>query len=325
MTNYQIFWNDIGSKIFKNLNTSTGKEIYVAKICNATLINDFYKRKQAEKKLVEDTLYLDPNTKFFMAFIPQSTSLLINLFCCKTTMADVHNRLSSHGLALEGCFTIEPQTMLPAGMYAGYNIHTNKLFKSKMPSENRDPSYLVIDNHKLLRIMSHKEFMAYQPTSIALQYLQGYRLFQNGKPFIPLDTMKNISTNIPGLPNNIPGSNVVIDYENLKLKIRNREVNFSEIGSKVKFVYSSLFDMNNGLLVVSTDSNNNIMIIYHPKIDYFNMMLLLSIIGCKDAILVCNAPNANIMWKETGLNRYNKTDFMGNPAQIISNVITFSS
>ena len=315
--------------LLKELNSEPNKQIFVAKICNIKSINIFYKTYQSKQNLV-DTLYLDPNTKFVIMAIPKSTKFLVNLFCCNLSMENIYSRLSTHGIAIEGCFKIQSKTNIPKGEYSGFDPQTKKSFIKKNKIIDNYASYLVIDNYQIIKILDENELSTYKTTGINTQYVQGRKLFENSQPIIPINQMKNvIIENIPDLPKGkISGENVIIDYSNLKLKLKinniETEIDFNKIGSEIKFEYEQFFILKS-ILVIAIDINSNILMFYHPKIDYFNMALLLQLFNIKDAIAICFSPNAHIIWKEAGLNTYNKTDFIGNTTDNISNVITFSS
>jgi len=323
-------WNDLVTYLreyhkccmIKNLSSEFGKnEIYIAKICNVNSINKFYQIHQKKKGLT-DMIYCEPGTKFIAAIIPKHSEIFINLFCCKVTMMSVHNKISKYGLALEGCFNINPLNMTPDGTYQGTNFNTNK--KVNIEGFNRKSSYLLIDNHKILKIVNYNELETYNNEGINVQCVEGFRLFETGRPFMDTTSMKNIKVNgIDGLPDGpIDGARVMIDYFNKTIKIDDKNYNFSEIGKHIHFINESSFIMS-GLLVVATDINDNILIFYHPKMDHFSMVLLLSLYDANNAIVICKSSKAHIIWKEAGMNKYNKTDFIGNISDPVSNVITF--
>lgn len=333
MPNLNNIWNDFFNLmseynccLLKNLNENDDKDIYVAKICNPDLINNFAKNQQTENT---DTIYIDPNNKLFMAYIPKTSKIFTNLFCCNITMEQIHSKFSNYGLAIEGCFNIEPISMLPT-FYRGNEFDTEYLLTvngktGRNKSKSNSKSFLVIDNHNIIKIMDDLELKNYKPVGVNVQYIEGLRLYNNKIPFMSFASMKDLKTkDISNIPENVNGSNVIIDYQQLKIKINDKSFDFSEIGKRIQFNNNQLFNTNNGLFVFAIDENDNIFLIYHQHIDIFNMMLLLQLFNCKDAIVLCNSSDANIIWKENGQNIYNKTDFLGNPKKIISNVITFS-
>jgi hypothetical protein len=315
-----IMQND--SCTLKNLNSiDSGKEIYAMKICKTDIIDKLLELQIDNQNIVKP--YIDPIGKLIMILIPQSSKFFINLFCCKITMEKIYNKFAKYGLAIEGCFNIEPITMIPT-FYQGYEYGTKNMLNMKGENMHTKRSFLVIDNHNIIKIINDDELKLYEPKGVNVQYIEGFRLYENTKPFMDSSTMKNVKVKINGSQNNINGSNVTIDYNKLKIKINDSYYDFNKIGSDVNFVYDTMFNMNEGLFVFAIDMSNNIFMMYHKHIDYYNIMLLLNMFGCKDAILLCNSPNVNIIWKENGYNTYNKTDFVGNPKKILSNVITFS-
>ncbi len=44
--------------------------------------------------------------------------------------------------------------------------------------------------------------------------------------------------------------------------------------------------------------------------------MFLKQVNCRDAIMVCNSKLPHIIWKQSGINTFNKTDFIGNPNEI---------
>lgn len=305
----------------KNLNSEDQqKEIYVIKLCDVSPINNFI-REISTQDNVNDNLYIDPSHKLFIAVIPSTSKYFIDLFCCKISMENIYNKFVNYGFAMEGCFNIEPITLLP-NFYQGREFGSDNMLKMSGKKINLNQSYLVIDNHSTLNILNKQELEQYKPLGVNVQYVEGYRLYEKGEPSLSLSQMKNI---ILGDGETIPGENVTIDYDNLKIKANNTYYDFSDIGSKLIFQDEEIFNTINGLLVIAIDHDNNIFIVYHPHIDYFNMMLLLKVFNSKEAILICQSSNAHIIWKENGYNTYNKSDFIGNPSDILSNIITFSS
>lgn len=318
-----------------NLSNNDSNKILVTKICQSSLVAELFNRNSSRK----NKLYLDPKNKIFIALIPSYSKKFINLFCCKMTMEKVYSKFSSYGLAIEGCFNVDPITMRPF-IYQGYDIESantiidnntnnpnnpiaNDIYTMKLDQMPIDSGYLIIDNHQNVIITDLTKFKTFEPKGINVQYLEGKLLISDGKPFVPIDQMKNL------LINNevIDGSKVTIDYDKLKFRINNKEYPFDNLiknTGPIKFVNKEYFEMQ-GFMVIGIDYENNLFIIYHKHIDYYNLILLLIESNCKDAIMICNNSNANIIWKEAGINKYNKTDFIGNPKIELSNVITFSS
>jgi len=254
----------------KNLNTDAeNKDIYVVKVCNSETINEYSKIVNNDKM---DIANMGGQGKFFMAIIPSSSKIFINLFCCGFTMEKIYSKFSKFGLAIEGCFNIEPITLLPY-FYQGHEFGTDNIITTNSSVTMENLGFLVIDNHRITKIMDSLELRAYAPIGINVQYVAGERLYEKGRPF------ENINSGT--------------------IKEKN--------------------------LIFAIDNDDNIFIVYVEQIDLYNLLLLLQMFGCRDAILLCGSDNINIIWKESGYNIYNKTDFIGNPSDSISNVITFSA
>ena len=324
----------------KNLSHDQEKEILVVNICEPYIINDFSNMFQSQNKII-NAVYLEPNRRLFLALIPKNSKSFVNLFCCNMTMENVHAKFSDYGLAFEGCFNIEPGTMFPS-FYQGYDYSniTSKLMTALTKNSNLSgldiltitspvttskPAFLVIDNHSTITIVDAAGLESYKPKGVNVQYVEGKRLFNNGKPFVDINHIKKVKIkNDNGVESLVDGLNVSIDYNTLQIKVNDMFYNFSDIGKKINFVNDEFFDMDNGLLVLGIDNHSNTFIVYHKHIDFYNMLLLLKLFDTRDAILLCNSNSANIIWKEKGLNMYNKTDFIGNPKKILSNIITFA-
>jgi hypothetical protein len=322
----------------KNLSHDETKQILVTNICKSAIVNDF--AKNYHSKNITNALYLDPDSKLFLSIIPNNSKIFIGLFCCNINMEKIHSKFGDYGLALEGCFNIEPITMLPS-FYQGYdylsvtnnitstfkngNAKDLNILNMKSPIIPKEQAFLVIDNHSIISITDAIGLKAYQPKGVNVQYVEGKFLFKNGKPFVDFNMIKNIKIiNDNGTEIIVDGSNVTIDYYSLKIKVNNVFYDFSDIGQKINFVNSDFFNLDNGLLIFGIDKKNNIFVVYHKYIDFYNILLLLELFDSRDAILLCNSTSANIIWKERGFNMYNKTDFIGNPKKMLSNVITFS-
>ena len=232
----------------KNLNSEeNGKEIYVMKICDLNVINILADNVMKTQK--DGIPFIDTKKDLFITFIPNTTQFFINLFCCNVTMEKIYSKFSKYGLALEGCFEINSITLFPF-FYQGYKFDTDHILNIKKGTDIiSQKSFLVIDNHNIIKIMNGKELQTYEPKGINVQYIEGFKLYDNGNPFMDFSTMKNLRININGTEENINGSNVLIDYNKLQIKIKDTYYNFSEIGKVINFVHNSLFDMDNGLLI----------------------------------------------------------------------------
>jgi Cu/Ag efflux protein CusF len=185
-------------------------------------------------------------------------------------MIEIYDKLSTHGIILEGNFNINPLTKIPNNYYAGKSIDGTNLIQGVSPIPTA--SYLVIDNHHLIKIMTGSELTSYKSIGANVQCIEGERLMTNGE-YVQFDEDKN----------------------------------------------------NTGMIVIAIDENKNTLIIYHQSINKYNMISLLLFFKIKDAIVICETDNSHIIWKECGIDYYNKTDFIGNANEIVSNVLTFSS
>lgn len=323
--------------IVKNLSQDDSKEILVANICQPFILNQYVQFFRPEQ--MTDILYLDNTSRLFFAIIPKKSKTFINLFCCNMTMENVHSKFANYGLALEGCFNIEPITNMPS-FYQGYDYSTdaNKIMSALVknnvldmdilnisyPIVPNEQAFLIIDDHKYINIIDSKDLKTYEPKGVNVQYIEGKRLFNDGKPFVDIEQIKNVKIMDNGSERIVHGSKVTINYDNHQIKIDKEYYDFMDIGKKINFINSEFFSMDNSLLVIAIDKNENLIIVYHKHIDIYNMLLLLKLFNSYNAILLCNSPNANIIWKEKGFNMYNKTDFIGNPNKKLSNIITFS-
>lgn len=311
--NFFDYVNEQDNHILKNLNPVKGKEIYVMKLCG-NIMNNFINSFDDN-----DTVYIDSQNHFFFVLIPNTSKILITLFCCGLNLESIYSKFDNYGLAIEGCFNIEPITMVPF-FYRGYEYDTKKFLTINNNNIIKKQGFMVVDNHHIIKIMDGLELESYVPNGINVQYIEGMLLYHHGEPFIKLEKMKDVIVD----NKIIDGSNVTIDYNNFKINVNNKEYHFSDLGKNIDMVNNELFDVNNGLLVLAIDHNDNIFITYHRKIDFYNIMLFLKFFNCKDAILLCNSLEANIIWKEADNNIYNKTDFIGNPNKFVSNIIAFS-
>uniref|UniRef100_A0A6C0LR13 Uncharacterized protein n=1 Tax=viral metagenome TaxID=1070528 RepID=A0A6C0LR13_9ZZZZ len=116
------------------------------------------------------------------------------------------------------------------------------------------------------------------------QIMDGYSIIKNGNPFMNFSDMKRISIN----NNEIDGHMTIINYDNLKLKIGNKEIAFTDFSKYgIIFINYDLFTYSNKLtMIIAKDKNNNIILLQHPRIDIFNLIQLL---------LVWDVINANIL------------------------------
>lgn len=304
-----------------NPDSKPERDIYIAKICNSQMINNFF---DARDRLVGDVDILDINSdKSLLAFIPNTSRPFVNLFCCGFTMEYIHSKFDDFGLAIEGCFNIEPITVLPRSMQAIDPIN-NDMIKMNGISKPED-SFLIIDDHRISKIVDGHELKSYEPYGVNVQYIQGERLYTRGEPFMNFIDMKAMyNRKFSDLPENILGSEVSINYRIDAINIMGRIFYLSELNSELNFVNSKLFISNSNPFVFATDFNDNSFILHFREIDTYSLMLLLRNFSCKDAIILCDSIESSAIWKESGYNKYNKTDFIGNPERKTSSVITFS-
>ena len=242
------------------------KKIIVAKIFNYKFMQDIYKKCTSR-----DNMIYDKHAKLVITYLLSDTRPLINLFCCNLQMIDIYDKLSTHGIAIEGNFNINPLTKYPIGYYEGKSLKGTKIIKEELLNDSM--SYLVIDNHQIINIMYGSELIKYKSTGIYTQCVQGDMLIKDGKDIL-IDNDENDDC---------------------------------------------------GMIVIAKDENNNTLIIYHQKINKSNMLLLLHFFKITNAIIICKSDTAHIVWKESEYNFYNKTDFIGNMYDNVSNIITFSS
>jgi hypothetical protein len=318
----------------KNLSKEPGKEMHVMKICDATIINKFVADNSGSD--IVDTMSLDPGSKFVICVIPSTTKLFVNLVCCNVTMANTMNeireKISSHGIAIEGGFKVQNATGLsrPLGSYQGFNGQGQEYTSI---TEDKDPSatYFVVDNYSNIHFLRRDELNNFIPQGIKLQYVRGQELFRDGRPVINTSVMKDLEYQ----GQNVSGSDVVINYAKKEISFGGQS--HSLLDTTIKMKYLPFFYLGE-YVVIARDSQNNIIIFYHPNIDWFNLQLLLSSLDVHDAIITCNAfeiTQGHVMWKEDNiqtsngkeynLNRYNHTDFIGRTDEPVNNVIVFSS
>lgn len=298
------------------VNLDPNSEFYVIKICDVKILQNFFKI---------DDIFINDTGKFFMSYMSDNLNPFISLFCCDITLNEVYSKIYDMGLAIQGCFNINH--INDEIIYKGYDIKNNKEIDYNGKFDMDGAGYLVIQSHSNLIILNPKEMNKLDLFDV--QFIKGLLLYKNGKPFLSLDKMKDINNiSIPNLPEKINGADVKIDYNKLKILINNVEYNFNDLKNKFNFKYPSFFNTNNGPLVIGKDKENNTIIIYHDKMDIYNMMKILDEFKCKDAVLICNTPNLGILWKGANKdgenNLFNKGDFIGDTDKKISNIILFS-
>jgi hypothetical protein len=284
----------------KHLNPNKNN-ISVARICKPEVIAELYEKIQ---KKSSDTIYIESTNKFTIIMIPATTNKRINLFH-NSSMYDVYSKFATNGVAIEGCFDVKPVNLM---------------------SVDNSKGCLIIDNHQILKIVNHYGLRGYISSGINVKYIEGFRLFIDGKPYIPFEEMKDVwNENMSTLPIGfISGGDVQINYQTLIFTVKNINIPFEDFGPDIKFIHEEIFVMHPGLLIVALDRDENMMIIYRPNIDYFNMILLLDTFHVKNAIVICDSDKAHLIWKASGKNTYNQTDFVGDSQEKLSNIITIS-
>lgn len=297
------------TKYVVNLNPN-GIEFDVLKICDVKLVQNFFK---------DDDIFINESDNFFLSVFPDKLKLFINLFS-DTSLTDVYDKINDFGLAVQTCF--KDNFIINKIIYSTYDTNENENIEKDLLNE----SYLVIENNKIIKFLNKNDMDKLKNAKNYLETIQiisGLSLYKDGNPFIDIDKMKDIIyENKP-----ISGKNVIINYNDFLIKFDNNIYRFKDIGNKFKFKYPEFFNTNNAPLVIGINKNNNNFILYHDHIDIYNLMKLLLKFECKNAILICNNLNTNILWKgmnEKTLNTYNKTDFIGNPDETLSNIILFT-
>lgn len=250
----------------KKIHTDPKKIIIIAKICDSNFINNLYNNDGEMKR----PLTLDANSLMVITYLPVTTKIMVNLFCCNFQMIDVYDKISTHGIAIEGNFNINPVTQIPYEGYLGKTLQGTNIVRGVVPNSNSH--FLVIDDHKILKIMNGSELLNYKASNINIQCVQGERLIEKGNP------------------NN-----------------------------------TKILDRKSSMIVVAIDNCNNILFIFHPQINKYNMISLLLYFRVVNAINICDSDNAHLIWKEYGRNIYNKTDFIGNTYDYVANSLVFSS
>lgn len=298
------------------VNLDPNNEFYIIKLCDVKILQNFF---------TSNDIFINDTGKFFMSYIPNILNPFISLFCCDISLNEVYNKIYDMGLAIQGCFNLN--YIGDNIIYQGYNLNDNKEieYNGKFPIDGA--GYVVIQSHSNLIILNPKEMNDLDLFDV--QFIKGLLLYKNGIPFLSLDKMKDIDNiNIPNLPKKINGSDIKIDYNKLKIVINNVDYSFNDLKNKFNFKYPSFFNTNNGPLIIGKDKDNNTIIIYHDKMDIYNMMKILDKFQCKDAVLICNTSNLAILWKGANKNGenniFNKGDFIGNTDKKISNIILFS-
>lgn len=283
-------WKDYFSYVSENnphsaqkLNSDSNKNIYTTKIYDYKFLNNFL--KEHNKPDIQN-IDIDSRHPLFIGFVTSNPGIYSNIFCCGTTMENIHNKFATHGLAIEGCFHVEKISNNPHFLQ-GYQINSkDKLIFTEGIRLPYQTSFVIINDHQIVGFSNIDEIINSKPIGVNIQYIEGLMLMQQGKFFV--------------------------------------EIN-EQIKHELVIEYPEIFDRSNGLLVLAFDKAGNIIIIYHNSISISDMKTLLETFKCHNAILLCTSSNAHIIWKVSGENTYNKSDFIGSPVDIVSNVLTFSS
>src|SRR6266567_1183018 len=116
---YEMFSNIVkkrGKKtIYQDLHNDPKKKIIMLKIQDISLIRKLYNN---DINMIR-SLTLNSDDSLIIFQIPSTTMLMINLFCCNFKMVDIYDKISTHGVAIEGQFNINPVTKKPNGRYSG--------------------------------------------------------------------------------------------------------------------------------------------------------------------------------------------------------------
>lgn len=295
-----------------NLNPQAfNKQIYVMLFDknNLKLLSTFFRRYS----MGHDLINVDSNKKILIGFIPSTTKFFFNLWCCNFTMEYICKKFDDCGLAIQGNYNISPISATP-NYYQGRNIKNGDAI-TFFPDKIARTSFLIFDNHNIIRIIDSSELSSYKPYGSNVQYVEGERIYKNGVPIIDPAKMDNLQMH--------DGSKIIIDHENQIITVGTSAYPSSSIGKTIFFDKCEYF-INKSLMVICIDSSHNIIIIHHKDINKYNLILMLKIMNCSDAIIVADTPNINLIWKKHGKNVHNKTDFIGNPTELVSNIISFS-
>ncbi|CAH6420985.1 Hypothetical protein MVR_LOCUS227 [uncultured virus] len=247
-------------------------------------------------------------------------------------MEQVYQKFSDTGLAFEGCFDIYAKFNRP-NVFKGYVLTDNHttvpvttINEGINPSNDPHQGFLIVDDHKHLTITDLAGMQNYKAKGAVTQYIEGRRLFTGGSMTADYDHMLDIKlTDSNGHIHEVPGTDVEPDYPMLRIRIGKEYHSFSEIGKTILFKYPELFTMKRGLLVMGIDQSGNTFVVYHKLIDMYSLLCLLNAFKTQDAILLCISDSASILWRESGANTYNKTDFIGNPLKASASIVAFAT
>ncbi len=172
--------NSIGN--FTNLSEKSGKEIYVKKLCNGNSLSEYMNKGSGKSEF-----FIDHIGKIFLAIFPKNTKFLTNLYCCQITMNQIYKKFVNDGIAIEGCFPIDKANLLPS-LYQGKTVENNSI--STNGQLIQDAAFFVVSNDNSLHIFDYDELANYTKNQINVQYVQGFKIFKNGHPFVDIDFMK---------------------------------------------------------------------------------------------------------------------------------------
>ena len=297
------YFNEYNKENIRNLNPDN--PIYVLNSRDTSIINKFFNN---------DIIRTDKKSNLFMTFIPNTSKIMVSTFCCHVTMEKIHDKFASFGLAIQGCYGINPISMVPF-YYSGYEIpFTGQINEKKTDTYMTnllDKTFLVIDNHVSIKIMNGEELVSYKPIGVNVQYIEGFGIYGKGRPKSDFLGKSDI------------GSKPAMGRPKPDFLGKSGIGSTPERGRPKSYLGGASMEISP--LIIMTDINNNIMIFYCQYINLDSLMILLDKLECYDAIILCDSANVNIIWKERdNHNFYNKTNFIGNPSQNVINVVTFS-
>lgn len=322
----------------RKLSQNKQNQIMVANLCSSAIVSQWIRATYS----THGGMYLDPDSRLFLALIPSGSEVFTNLFCCNLTMEQVYSKFSNFGLAFEGCFDIHAQFNAP-NIFKGYVLPNDSIegniaisdptivsmkttyYAGPNPSNDPHQGFLIVDDHKHLTITDLAGLRTYKAKGIVTQYIEGRRLFTGGLMTADYDNMLDLELDVKGQRYDIPGADVEPDYPMLRIRIGREYHNFSEIGKTIHFKHPELFSMRRGMLVLGIDQTGNTFVVYHKLIDMYGLLCLLNAFKTRDAILLCISDSASILWRESGTNTFNKTDFIGNPLKPSSSIVAFAA
>ena len=311
-------------KTFTELTSDRSKYMCVVKTCGSHELLEWLDEDDI------DTSLINMNGKMFLGLIPEESQVFINLFCCNIRMHDIHDKINKAGIAIEGCFT--------SGLYSGTNI---KYFDEKnydidytgpVPRSYRLNTYqktlihdgiVLIDDHQHLDILNTSDIKHYKPRGLTTQYITGYLLIYNDKLTTSINEIRKMIL-LDDNNREIDGSNVTIDYSRRKVIIEDKMYDFTEHGIKYRMKNEKFFHIQKGCMTVGKDANNNTVIFYQENIDMYSLAALCEILELHSAVVLCTG-QSHAIWKAEQPIYFNHTDFIGNPYDYVSDVLTFAT